>query len=300
MPFRTAIVLVLLMLASLGLPAAAGDYVLAPDDVIEVNVWREPELSRKQIQINSEGNITVPYINHIIKASGLTQQELAELLADEYEKAEILVNPKIDVNLIKKHPMTVWVLGQVQRPGIVEFKEGDTITSAIAQAGSYTAEARLEAAVLTRRGSDKTIPIDLKKLYKDGALSQNYKLEEGDVLYLPEDTFNKYYVLGEVLRPGLYILRDNTSVLSAVSQAGGPTERGSMKGVMLVRGDINNPEKRTIDLSKMVKGDLSQDVQIEPGDVVYVPETNKPDWGKISQILNALMSIGTIRRYGLF
>lgn len=300
MPFRTAIVLVLLMLASVGLPAMAGDYVLTPEDIIEVNVWREPELSRKQIQVNAEGNITVPYINHVIKAAGITQQELAKLLADEYEKAEILVNPKIDVNLIKRHAMTVWVLGQVQRPGVVEFKDGDTITSAVAQAGSYTAEARLEAAVLTRRGSDKTVPIDLKKLYRDGDLSQNYELEEGDVLYLPEDTFNRFYVLGEVFRPGLYMLKDNASVLSAVSQAGGPTDRGSMKGVMLVRGDINNPEKRTVDLNKMVKGDLSQDVKLEAGDVVYVPETNKPDWGKISQVLNALMSIGSIRRYGLF
>lgn len=297
---RITIVLALLALTSVGLAATNGDYILAPDDVIEMNVWREVELSRKQIRINSEGNITVPYLNYIIKAAGLTQQQLAQLLVDEYEKAEILINPKIDVNVISRHPMSVMVLGQVNRPGKVEFKEGDTVTSAIAQAGSYTADARLESAVLTRRGSDRTDPIDLKKLYRDGDLSQNYKLEENDVIYVPEDTYNRFYVLGEVFRPGLYTLKDNASVLSAVSQAGGPTERGSMKGVMLVRGDINNPEKRSVDLNKMIKGDLSQDVKLEAGDVVYVPETNKPDWGKISQILNAIAAIGSIKRYGIF
>ncbi|MEN6522029.1 MAG: SLBB domain-containing protein [Armatimonadota bacterium] len=297
---KITIVLALFVLASVSLSATAGDYILAPDDVIEMNVWRETELSKKQFRINAEGNITVPYLNYVIKAAGLTQQELAQLLVDEYEKEEILVNPKIDVNVINRHTLAVMVLGQVNRPGKVEFKEGDTITSAIAQAGSYTVEARLESAVLTRRGSDKTVPIDLRKLYHDGDLSQNYQLEEDDVIYIPEDTFNRFYVLGEVSRPGLYMLKDNASVLSAVSQAGGPTERGSMKGVMLVRGDINNPEKRSVDLNKMIKGDLSQDVKLEAGDVVYVPETNKPDWGKISQILNALASIGSIKRYGIF
>ncbi|MEN6371663.1 MAG: SLBB domain-containing protein [Armatimonadota bacterium] len=306
---KIAVVLALFVLASVSLSAMAdsvslstpaSDYILAPDDVIEMNVWRETELSKRQFRINAEGNITVPYLNYVIKAAGLTQQQLAQLLTDEYEKAEILVNPKIDVNVIIRHTMAVMVLGQVNRPGKVEFKEGDTITSAIAQAGSYTDAARLESAVLTRRGSDKTIPIDLRKLYHDGDLSQNYQLQEDDVIYVPEDTFNRFYVLGEVTRPGLYMLKDNASVLSAVSQAGGPTERGSMKGVMLVRGDINNPEKRSVDLNKMIKGDLSQDVKLEAGDVVYVPETNKPDWGKISQILNALASIGSIKRYGIF
>jgi polysaccharide export outer membrane protein len=279
---------------------STADYVLAPDDVIEINVWREPDLSRKQIQINADGNITVPYLNEVICAKGLTQQKLAEKLCQEYKKAEILLDPKIDVNVVIRHKLSARVLGQVQRPGMVNFKEGDTIMDALAEAGSYTPEARLEAATLTHRNADKPVPIDLKKLYKDGDLSQNYILQDGDVLYLPEDTFNRYYVVGEVMRQGMYVLKDNTSVLGAVMNAGGATERGSMKNVMLVRGDIKNPEKQTIDLNKLKNGDLSQDVKLEPGDVVYVPETSKPDWNKISQILNAISSIGVIRRYGIF
>ena len=299
---KTAFFATLLVLVSISVsvPVVAGDYRLAPDDVILMNVWREPELSQKQLQVTSEGNVTVPFINDVIHAAGLTQQELAQKIAEQYVKADILVDPKIEITLLKRHEMLVWVLGQAQRPGAVPFKEGDTVTSAIAQAGSYTAEARLESAVLTRRGSDKPIPLDLRKLYHDGDLSQDYKLQEGDVIYIPEDTYNRYYVLGEVMKPGMYFLKDNTSVLSAVTVAGGPTPRGSIKGTVLVRGDINNPEKRTIDLNKLVKGDRSQDVVLEPGDVVYVPETSKPDWNKISQILSAVTSFGFIRRYGLF
>jgi len=298
---KAALVLAVVVLAATAVPAGAGDYRLAPDDIIGMNVWGEPQLSQKQFQVTSEGNITVPFLNNVIHAAGLTQQELAQKIAELFVQGDLLKDPKVEITLIKRHEMVVWVLGQAQRPGVVPFKEGDTITSAIAQAGSYTSEARLEAAVLTRRQSDKPTPLDLRRLYHDGDLSQDYPLQEGDVIYIPEDTYNRYYVLGEVYKPGLYPLKDNASVLSAISMAGGATPRGSLKGTVLVRGDITSPEKRVIDINKLIKtGDVAQDVKLEPGDVVYVPETSKPDWAKISQILNAVMSVGLIRRYGIF
>lgn len=300
MTYKTVLMLAILLMAMTQVTAIAGDYLLAPDDVIEINVWREPDLSRKQIQVSTEGNIVVPYLNLPIKAAGLTPQALAQKIGEEYVKAEILVNPRIDVTLMIKHKMQVWVFGQVQRPGVIPFLEGDNVASAIAEAGSYTPDARLEMAQITHRGADKPMVVDLKKLYRDGDQSQNYQLQEGDVIYVPEDTFNRYYVIGEVQRQGMYSLKENTTVLSAVYQAGGQTERASMKSVMLIRGDMQHPEKRVVNLTKMTQGDLSQDVRLEAGDVVYVPETSKPDWRKISELLNVVTSIGVIRRYGIF
>lgn len=276
------------------------DYILAPDDVIVMNVWQEKDLSGREMKISSEGTITVPYLNVFIRAAGLTQRELAQAIAEEYKKAEILIDPKVDIALIAKHDMLVWVLGQVQRPGVIPFKEGNTISTAIAQAGSFTQSARLEAATLTRKGSDKPITIDLRKIYRDGDLSQNYKLEEGDIIYIPEDTYNRYYVLGEVRQPGLYYLKDNASALSAVSLAGGPTERASMKNVAVLRGDPQDPQRIPVNLSSIAKGKMAIDVPLQPGDVIYVPETSKPDWNKISQIVRTISDISYIRRYGLF
>lgn len=280
--------------------ADPSDYVLAPDDVVVMNIWQEKDLSNKEMQITSQGNITVPYINDVIKAAGLTSPELADRIAAEYVKADILKDPKVEIALIKRHEMFVMVFGQVTRSGAIPFKEGYTITSAIAQAGSYTASAQLENATLTRKGTDKPVPIDLRKLYRDGDRSQDLLLQEGDVIHIPEDTVNRYYVLGEVRSPGLYFLKDNASVLSAVSQAGGPTERGSLKGTMVVRGDAKTPQRINVDLNKLAKGNVAEDVKLLPGDVIYVPETSKPDWSKISQIINVITSVGLIRRYGIF
>ncbi len=286
------------MLGVIVVPAFADDYRLAPDDVIEMNIWQEPELSRKQLQINPDGNITVPYINGVIQAKGMTQQELSQKIHDEYVKAEILLDPKIDINVINRHKMQVWVLGQVGRPGPVDFKQGDSLTTAISAAGSTMPDAWLESATLTHKNSDQQIPIDLRKMLLLGDLSQNYALQEGDTIYIPEDTFNKYYVLGEVRQPGMFKLKENASVLSAVMMAGGETERGSLKGTVLVRGDLKNPEKRIVDIGRIKKGDVSQDVKLEPGDVVIVPETSKPNWNKIATILNTVTGALSLRRFG--
>ena len=296
MRYITAVTLMMLALVAISLPANAVDYRLAPDDVFEMNIWQEPDLSKKTFQIASDGNITVPYLNGVIHAEGLTTRELATMIHDEYVKAKILKDPRVDINLINRHKLLVWVLGQVQRPGAVEFKQGDTITTAISQAGSTNPDAYLENATLTHKGSDKQIPLDLHKILLDGDLSQNYALQEGDVIYIPEDTINKFYVLGEVRQPGMYRLKQNASVLSAVMTAGGETDRGSLKGTVLVRGDIKNPERRVIDLGKIKKGDISQDIKLEAGDVVIVPETSKPNWAKISQILNTVVTVGYLRR----
>ena len=295
-----AVVVVFVLLPAAVLAQTDEDYLLAPDDVIVMNVWQEKELSGREMRISSQGTITVPYLNVVIKAAGLTQRELAQAIAEEYKKAEILLDPKVDINLISKHDMLVWVLGQVQRPGVVPFKEGNTISTAIAQAGSFTQNARLEAATLTRKGSDKPIPIDLRKIYRDGDLSQNYELEEGDIIYIPEDTYNRYYVLGEVRQPGLYYLKENASALSAVSLAGGPTDRASMKNVAVLRGDPQNPQRIPVNLGSIAKGKMAVDVPLQPGDVVYVPETSKPDWTRISQIVGTIVNVSYIRRYGLF
>jgi polysaccharide biosynthesis/export protein len=281
--------------------AVPEDYRITAEDVIQIDVWGEPDLSKIQVQVTPDGMITVPFVGSI-KAEGYTQQELIDKIAKGYVDADILVDPKVSIRLMVMHRPKVYVLGRVNRPGVVEFKDGDTIMEAIAQAGSYREDALLTRASLTKKDSNlPPVELDLKALFLEGDLSQNRKLENGDTIHIPEDTLNKYYVLGEVMRPSMYALRDNTTVLSAVMAAGGPTPRGKMRGTVLIRGSAENPEKIPVDIAKLVdSGDVSQDIELKPGDVVYVPETNKPDWSKISSFLNALISVGYLRRYGLF
>lgn len=275
-------------------------YRIREEDVIRLDVFGEPQLNNIQMLVTPDGKVSVPFLGPM-QAQGLTQAELVQQIVKKFEAEDLLINPKVDIAILNLHKPRVKVLGEVFRPGDVEFKEGDRVMDAIAGAGSYRETAWLANAKMMRKGKDQPIPIDLKKLFA-GDMSQNYELQKSDVIFIPPENYeNKIYVLGFVRQPGIYSLKDRTTVLAAISLAGGPNERGAVKGTVVVRGDPKNPERVQCNLSRLfAKGDLTQDIELKSGDVVVVPETNKPDWNKVSSILGTIMNLTYLRRYGLF
>ena len=277
------------------------NYRIVEEDILRMDVWGEPQLSNMQMQVTPDGKINVPYLG-TIQAAGLTQAELTASIVRTLEEMELVANADVQITILSLHQPTARVLGEVNRAGAIVFKDGDTVIDAVAQAGSYTGNAMLESASLTRKNAEKPIPINLKRMFDDGDLSQNYVLQNGDTIYIPpEDYNNKIYVLGQVYRPGIYDLKDNTTVLTAISMANGATERGALKNTVVIRGNPSKPERVSCNLTKLFeKADMSQDVTLQPGDVVIVPETRRPNWPEISSILSTIMNITYIRRYGLF
>jgi polysaccharide export outer membrane protein len=171
---------------------------------------------------------------------------------------------------------------------------------AVAGAGSYIIDnAWLEKATLTRK-SGELFHVDLKKMVEKGDFAENLELQKGDTIYIPtEDYQNKFYVLGQVARPGIYDLKDNTTVLSAISLAGGATDRGRLRSTVVVRGDPKKPERVECNLMRLFdKGDLTQDIALKPGDVVVVPATKTPDLGKIASIISSVVNLSWLRRNG--
>lgn len=275
-------------------------YRIMEEDVLRIDIMGEPDFSGMQMRVTQDGKINVPYIGEM-QAAGLTQTEVTSQIAKKLEEMDILYNAKIQLTITSLHEPMVRVLGQVNRPGPVLFKHGDTIIDAVASAGSFTDNAMLEKATLTKKGSDKPIPVDLRRILRDNDLTENYELEIGDTIYIPaEDYENKIYVLGQVNRPGLYDLKDKTTILQAITLAGGQTDRGAINSTVVVRGDPANPERVKCDLTKLFdKADLSQDIELKAGDVVLVPETKKPDMNKISQIISTILNLTYLRRIGL-
>ena len=277
------------------------DYRIAEEDILRLDVWGEAQLSNMQMSVTPDGKINVPYLG-MMQAAGLTQAEVTKQIADALAEADILYNAKIQLSIVVMHERVARVLGQVNRPGAIVFKDGDTILDAIAQAGSYTDNAWLEKTTLTNKDAEKPIGIDLRKMLDKGDLSENFTLQEGDTIHIPpEDYNNKVFVFGHVYKPGIYDLRDNLTLLTAISMAGGATERGTLRATTVVRGGGENPEVVPCNLNRLFdKADLSQDIALQAGDVVIVPESKKPDWGKISSILSTILNVTYIRRLGLF
>lgn len=263
------------------------EYKIQPEDAFRMSVWGEPDLAIEQV-VDPNGYVNIPQVGPI-HAEGLTVQELLTKITEGLSK--ILREPRVQITMLNYRKPKVYVLGQVNRPGLHEIKFGDRVMEAIAQAGSFTDMAYLEGATITHQATNESAPLDLKALFYGGDMSKNVVLQDGDTIYIPEDTVNKYYVLGEVMRPGMFRLKDNVTVVDAITNAGGPTQRGSIKATCIIRGNPENPQRIKIDITKLVKGsDLSQNVPLQPGDVVYVPETSKPDWNKIAGIVSAVVN----------
>jgi polysaccharide export outer membrane protein len=283
--------LVTLLLAVSALALSADDYRIQRDDVLQITVVEDPNLSRETV-VAQDGTINLPVVG-TITVRGMTTGEVAEKIRTALIEAQYLRDPHVSISLKVINRPRVAVLGMVLRPGTYEFKEGETVMHAISMAGSFDPDrARLQDAVLRRKradGTEETIPLDLEKLFFKGDMSQNYRLQPDDVIFIPEDVVNRVYVLGKVVRPGLYPWKSSTTVLEAINRAGGQQEKGTLSRVYIIRPNPNAPDKPQrieVNLLKLIdKGDTSQDIALQPGDTVYVPEVKKPDWNQIYSIV---------------
>ncbi len=281
----------MLLLTLSALALSADDYRIQRDDVLQITVVEDPALSRETV-VAQDGTINLPVVG-TITVRGMTTGELAEKIRTALIEAQYLRDPHVSISLKVINRPRVAVLGMVQRPGTYDFKEGETVMHAISMAGSFDPDrARLQDAVLRRKrpdGTEETIPLDLEKLFFKGDMSQNYRLQPDDVIFIPEDVVNRVYVLGKVVRPGLYPWKSSTTVLEAINRAGGQQEKGTLSRVYIIRPNPNAPDKPQrieVNLLKLIdKGDTSQDIALQPGDTVYVPEVKKPDWNQIYSIV---------------
>ncbi len=246
------------------------EYVLGPGDSVEVTVFGENDLTRT-VTIRPDGKINLPLIGDV-QAAGLTPSQLSEQVRNGLRT--YLKNPQVSVSVREFHieRAYVYLLGQVNRPGQVEIQKGWTVMEVMGAAGGVTPRAALRRAVVIRRGTGQTIPLDLDRLLLRGDRSANVAVEPGDIIMVPT-LQNRVLVLGAVSRPGAYDLDEGGRLLDALAQAGGPTDRAQTSNIGVIRsGQDGKPVVTTFDMSKLVKGDGSQNMVLQNADVVYVPE----------------------------
>jgi polysaccharide export outer membrane protein len=222
------------------------NYRLAPDDVLQLTVWGEPAIQGVYLTVTPEGVIVAPVVGSI-RAAGRTVEEVKAEIARRFIEMDYLKNPTVQLTLYQVHRMRVRVLGQVYRPGLQQMRDGDTVAHAIAEAGSFIPDtAALSKATITRPGQSEPIPVNLEAFYFEGDMSQDLPLKDGDTIYIPEDTESKIYVMGMVQRPGQFPWKKTTTVTQAISQAGGPLERGALGRTVIVRRAAEGQEPQQI------------------------------------------------------
>lgn len=284
------------LIIALPLVAASQDYVVGPEDILEVTVHDNDDLNRR-VGISLEGFIGLPLIGKM-KAAGLTARELelriTELLADGYLK-----NPQVSVFIREYRSQKVFVLGAVRKAGTYPLTKNTGLIEIISKAGGASEEAGLDLVVIRprdRRGAGPISPeeakneeltvVDLKALL-DGDLSKNMILRDGDTVYVSHELDKKVFVLGQVNRPGKYPLGRNSTLVEMISKAAGVTEDAGLD-VMVVRPQENSrrdaplrPEEARkeelamVDLKALMDGDFRNNIYLKDGDTVFV--THKLD-----------------------
>jgi polysaccharide export outer membrane protein len=248
------------------------EYLIGPQDVLTVTVWDSPDLSGK-FTVETDGSFTFPLIGRV-KAGGLTlrqfEAELKKQLSDGYFK-----NPQVSVAVESYRSQRIFIVGEVRTPGTYQLTGDMTLIEAIARAGSTTPGAAPEAIVVRapagKAADGPTLPgqrpdeADIEKVnlrdLQSGVLSQNVALRDGDTIFVPRA--ESIYVFGQVKSPGAYALQSvETTVLQALSLAGGVTDRGATNRIKIMR--VVRGEKVEI---KVKLTDL-----VQPGDTIVVPE----------------------------
>lgn len=162
----------------------AGDYRLNPGDIIEISVWKEPELQR-EVLLLPDGNIAFPLVG-TVQAAGRTPSEIqAEV---EERLTRFFPEPVVTVSILQVAGNKLYVTGQVNQPGQFTVDQPVDVLQAIALAGGLTAFADEDDIYVLRRAQDGTqsaIAFDYDDVTDGSDLSSNIVLQQGDVVVVP-------------------------------------------------------------------------------------------------------------------
>ena len=276
----------------------AKPYTLKPEDVIRIQVFNQQQIAA-DVPVGEDGNIAAPFVG-VLYVEGKTIAEVEKALFDLYKKKLLLRDPIVSVTITQYRRLKASINGQVNRPGEVIFRPGDTIMNLLSAGGGYVSD-RSDArrSTLRRKGSRELIPIDLYALTVFGDNSQNYELQDGDILDIPEEQRNRIMVLGQVRNPGLFPYRETMRLMDALTISGGevPYRARTSKAYVMreLPGRPGEYVRINADLvSFLVKGDSVQNVKLLPGDLVYIPATNTPDFQQVNAIVNTLFIFNSL------
>lgn len=328
------------------------DYVLGGGDRIRITVFEVPEYTG-EYQVPPGGALYLPLVGGV-SVRGLTQEQAAETIAAKYSR--FLRRPIVTVSLIAPRPVNVVVSGEVNRPGSYSAGlvagGGDnpgvqypTVLGAITLAEGVTLAADIRQVQLRRPqglGPGQVINLDLTQLIQTGNLAQDITLRDGDTIFVPATTNvnlaeirqfsttsfagdpdrpRTITVVGEVNRPGSYVVVGGSNTTQGDESGGGNTRGGNAGGgglptvtraIQLAGGitalaDIDSIQVRRltktggeqsigVNLAQLIQnGDTNQDTIVQDGDTIIIPTSTDLNPAEVTQLATANFSPATIQ-----
>ena len=158
-------------------------YVIGPEDILYIHVWKEEALSRI-VPVRMDGKISIPLIDEI-QAVGLTPLRLKEALIESLK--EFVESPNVSVIVMEANSFKVYISGQVRNPGVYRLRSETSLLQIIPMAGGFTEWANQKKILIIRKeeGKERRITVDYKKIVKGDDPNSNIILKPGDTIIVP-------------------------------------------------------------------------------------------------------------------
>jgi len=241
-----------------------GDYIIGPDDLIEINVYQVDELKRI-LRVSSSGFIKLPLAGKI-KVSGLTAPELEAELSKRYYK--YLQEPVVSVFIKEFRSQRITVLGAVKKPQVHTVRNQNSLLDMLTLSGGLTNDA---GEICYVRRDSETIVINLDELLIAGNTQLNIPVFAGDIIHFPVG--GVLFVNGAVKAPGSFPVKGKLTLTEAISMAKGFNSVAIKSGVKVYR-DTGKEKRDVIPVNyDAILAQKAPDILLQDKDIVIVPES---------------------------
>jgi polysaccharide export outer membrane protein len=242
---------------------ATSDYQIGPGDVLKITIYDHQDLTTIA-RVDNDGYILFPLAGRV-RVGGLTtsgaSQSIAAKLANDY-----IVNPQVSIFVEEFRSKKVFIIGEVVRPGLYELSGPTTLLELVSKAGGLTRGAGRNATIRRTMANgvagEKNIEVNIADLLQSGDETVDIPLMDGDSITIAKAAV--IYVTGQVNRPSAFTIEPDTTVIKAITMAGGFTQLAAQGKIKIIR-KVNGVEQ------VLEKVPLHE--RLMPEDVMVVPES---------------------------
>src|ERR1700684_3457034 len=159
------------------------NYIIGAQDVLDISVWKEPEVSRT-VPVRPDGKISLPVVNDV-QAAGLTPSQLAAQITVSLKK--YVTSPQVTVIVATINSQRVYIIGEVNRPGAFPMLPGMNVLQGLSSAGGFTQFAKTKSIYVLRmeNGKQQKYPVNYKEVVSGKHPDQDILLKAGDTIVVP-------------------------------------------------------------------------------------------------------------------
>lgn len=278
-------------LASASQTPSGGDYTIGGGDLLKVDVFDVPDLSR-EVRVSDSGYISLPLIPVRIRAGGLTPFQLEEKIAELLQVNGLVTHPQVSVFVKEQRSQPITIIGAVRQPRVFQAVRTATLLEVLSEAGGIADDAGTTVIVTRGTGNRSepaaangetpapvaepaSITIQLRDLLESGDPRHNISVYGGDVVSVPRAGI--VYVVGAVERPGGYVLAsegEDMTALKALALAQGLKGGAKPNEAVIIRKNTATGEKEEIEINlSKVMARKAEDAQLQANDILFIPDS---------------------------